>query len=67
MVIDFRLALIQKAWLIVESCKTPEHAQMAVKWLDLVDRADSTIDTNPHRQELQTLFDPDYYRFKNTR
>lgn len=57
----FALALLQKAWLVVESCQTPEHARSAMRWLDLVERADPEINTQPLRQELQTLFDPQYF------
>lgn len=52
-----RMAVIDKAWRVIYSCKTVEHADAARKYLQLVSQAHPGIDISAMVKELNTLFD----------
>lgn len=51
------MKLKDKAWRVIQSCKTPEHAKAAMRWLDLLGRRHPEVEVWPLKRELELLFD----------
>lgn len=49
--------LINKAWRVINSCQTPQQAEIAMKYLELLADTHPDLDIGPLRRELATLFD----------
>ena len=47
---------IDKAWRVINSCKTPEQARSALRWLELFAEQYPDADVGPLRKELMMLF-----------
>lgn len=49
--------MIDKAWKVVFSCNTVEHARTAMRYLDLMAERHPELDIGTIKRELVTLFD----------
>lgn len=49
--------LLEKAWRLVNSCETPQHARGALRYLTLLAEAYPELDVSPLQRELVTLFE----------
>lgn len=52
------MSITDKAWRIVASCQTPEHAKVARKYISLAMQADPLFDPSGMLQELELRFKP---------
>jgi hypothetical protein len=49
--------LLNKAWRVINSCQTHQHARASLRYLDLMAQQYPDLDVSPLRRELITLFD----------
>lgn len=49
--------LLKKAWAVINSCESPNQAQIALRYLELLAEAYPEVDVSPLRKELIQLFD----------
>ena len=49
--------MIEKAWRVINSCQTPQHARAALRYLQLMAISHPDLDVYPLRRELVMLFD----------
>lgn len=49
--------LLKKAWAVINSCESPNQAQIAMRYLELLAEAYPEMDVSPLRKELRQLFD----------
>lgn len=49
--------LIKKAWAVINSCESPNQAQIAMRYLELLAEAYPDLDVSALRKELRQLFD----------
>lgn len=49
--------LLKKAWAVINSCESPNQAQIALRYLELLAEAYPEVDVSPLRKELLQLFD----------
>lgn len=49
--------LLKKAWAVINSCESPNQAQIALRYLELLAEAYPEVDVSPLRKELMQLFD----------
>jgi hypothetical protein len=49
--------LLKKAWAVINSCESPNQAQIALRYLELLAESHPDLDVSPLRNELLQLFD----------
>lgn len=49
--------MLEKAWRVINSCQTPNHARAAMRYLQLLAISHPELDVYPLRRELAILFD----------